>query len=37
MGVWFANGGSTTRAAEHLHCHRNTVLYRLRRITELTG
>jgi hypothetical protein len=37
LGVWFATGGSTTLAAEHLHCHRNTVLYRLGRITELTG
>ncbi len=37
LGVWFATGGSTTVAAEHLHCHRNTVLYRLGRITELTG
>lgn len=37
LDVWFATGGSTTRAAEHLHCHRNTVLYRLNRITELTG
>jgi hypothetical protein len=37
LDTWFATGGSTTRAAEHLHCHRNTVLYRLNRITELTG
>jgi hypothetical protein len=37
LGVWFATGGSTTRAAEQLHCHRNTILYRLGRITELTG
>lgn len=36
LDVWFATGGSTTHAAEHLHCHRNTVLYRLNRITELT-
>ncbi|GJF22669.1 PucR family transcriptional regulator [Streptomyces sp. HO565] len=36
LEAWFATGGSTTRAAEHLFCHRNTVLYRLNRITELT-
>jgi hypothetical protein len=37
LDIWFAVGGSTAQAAEHLHCHRNTVLYRLKRITELTG
>lgn len=37
LDSWFAVGGSTPQAAEHLHCHRNTVLYRLKRITELTG
>jgi sugar diacid utilization regulator len=37
LDTWFTSGGSTTRAAEHLHCHRNTVLYRLNRIAELTG
>lgn len=37
LDAWFAAGGSTTRAAEELHCHRNTVLYRLNRIAELTG
>ncbi|MFD4511033.1 PucR family transcriptional regulator [Streptomyces sp. NPDC058464] len=37
LDTWFTTGGSTTRAAELLHCHRNTVLYRLNRITELTG
>ncbi|MGW0884731.1 PucR family transcriptional regulator [Streptomyces sp. NPDC002671] len=37
LDAWFAVGGSTTRAAEHLHCHRNTVLYRINRIQELTG
>jgi hypothetical protein len=29
--------GSPSRAAEVLYCHRNTVTYRLQRITELTG
>jgi hypothetical protein len=29
--------GSATQAARRLHCHRNTVLYRLQRIEELTS
>ncbi|MER6566233.1 helix-turn-helix domain-containing protein [Streptomyces sp. NPDC001093] len=37
LHAWFACGGSTTAAAGRLHCHRNTVLYRLHRIAELTG
>lgn len=37
LHAWFTSDGSTTRAAERLHCHRNTVLYRLNRIAELTG
>ncbi|MFD0637874.1 PucR family transcriptional regulator [Catenulispora yoronensis] len=37
LDTWFSVGGSTTKAAELLHCHRNTVLYRLNRIGELTG
>lgn len=37
LETWFSAGGSTTKAAELLHCHRNTVLYRLNRIGELTG
>ncbi|MFI7602444.1 PucR family transcriptional regulator [Actinoplanes sp. NPDC049681] len=37
LDAWFAAGGSTAGAAERLHCHRNTVLYRLNRIAELTG
>lgn len=37
LHTWFASGGSTAAAAQRLHCHRNTVLYRLNRITELTG
>jgi hypothetical protein len=36
LEAWFAAGGSTTEAAKHLHCHRNTVLYRLNRVGELT-
>ncbi|SNT02084.1 PucR family transcriptional regulator [Rhodococcoides kyotonense] len=37
LEAWFQSKGSTTDAAERLHYHRNTVLYRLRRIGELTG
>ncbi|WP_314173874.1 PucR family transcriptional regulator [Streptomyces winkii] len=37
LRTWFVVGGSTTAAADSLHCHRNTVLYRLKRIAELTG
>ncbi|WP_032377587.1 PucR family transcriptional regulator [Rhodococcoides fascians] len=37
LDAWFSCGGSTKGAAESLHYHRNTVLYRLRRIAELTG
>ncbi|MFE3291497.1 PucR family transcriptional regulator [Rhodococcus sp. NPDC059234] len=37
LEAWFAARGSTTAAAATLHYHRNTVLYRLRRIQELTG
>ncbi|MER7682503.1 helix-turn-helix domain-containing protein [Streptomyces sp. NPDC096934] len=37
LDVWFTENGSTTRAAERLHCHRNTILNRLNRVKELTG
>jgi hypothetical protein len=37
LDAWFACHGSTTAAAAQLHYHRNTVLYRLRRIHSLTG
>jgi len=33
---WCANEGSTDRTAKQLHCHSNTVRYRLRRIEALT-
>ncbi len=33
---YFDHGASAEAAAKHLHCHANTVRYRLRRITELT-
>lgn len=31
------HGGSATAAADELFCHRNTVIYRSRRLVELTG
>ncbi|MEY7970397.1 PucR family transcriptional regulator [Saccharomonospora xinjiangensis] len=31
------SGGSPTRAAQRLYCHRNTVIYRLHRIESFTG
>ncbi|ORA34892.1 PucR family transcriptional regulator [Mycobacterium aquaticum] len=35
--VWLEEDRSTANAAVRLHCHRNTVLNRLNRITELIG
>jgi hypothetical protein len=35
--VWLDSSGSAARTAELAHCHRNTVLNRVRRIEELTG
>ncbi|MHC0432583.1 PucR family transcriptional regulator [Streptomyces sp. O3] len=37
LRVWLDEGCSAARAAERLYCHRNTVLNRIGRITELTG
>lgn len=37
LGAWIEAGGSTPQTAKLLHCHRNTVLYRMQRIAELTG
>lgn len=37
LEAWFASGGSTVEAGRRLHCHRNTVGYRLGRVAELTG
>ena len=37
LQAWFDAKGSTADAAKILHCHRNTVLYRLNQIAELTG
>jgi sugar diacid utilization regulator len=35
--AWIAEGGSTTRVANRLFCHRNTVRNRLQRVETLTG
>jgi len=37
MAVYFDADGSASQAAQLLHCHPNTVRYRLRRIEKLTG
>ncbi|MFN8505547.1 PucR family transcriptional regulator [Kouleothrix sp.] len=37
LEAFFANLGNLARAAEALHVHRNTLLYRLERITEISG
>ncbi|MEU2038566.1 PucR family transcriptional regulator [Nocardia niwae] len=37
LEVWFDCKGSTVAAAQQMHYHRNTVLYRLRKIRDLTG
>ncbi len=34
---WVATAGSTARTAEAAHCHRNTVINRLRRVQAVTG
>lgn len=37
LHAWFRSGRSAARTAESVHCHRNTVFNRLRRVEELTG
>lgn len=37
LAAWVTSGGSATRTATLVHCHRNTVANRLHRFTELTG
>lgn len=37
IDAWFAAKGEPSAAGEKLHCHRNTVRYRLNRVAELTG
>ena len=37
LDAWVATSGSAGRTARRVHCHRNTVLNRLRRLSEVTG
>ncbi|TSD99666.1 PucR family transcriptional regulator [Skermania sp. ID1734] len=37
LEAWYRCGGSAAAVADLLHCHRNTVRYRLRKIRDLTG
>lgn len=37
LKVWIDAGGSTTKTADRMYCHPNTIRYRLRRIEERTG
>jgi hypothetical protein len=37
LGAWLATGGSISRTADAAHCHRNTVINRMRRIESITG
>ncbi|WP_245557072.1 helix-turn-helix domain-containing protein [Jongsikchunia kroppenstedtii] len=37
LQAWYACRGSTTEVAKRLHCHRNTVRYRLNKVRDLTG
>ena len=37
MKEYLASGGDVTKTSAALHCHQNTVRYRLGKIRELTG
>ncbi|WP_156738069.1 PucR family transcriptional regulator [Mycobacterium scrofulaceum] len=37
VDTWLQRGQSVSATADELHCHRNTINYRLRRFAELTG
>jgi carbohydrate diacid regulator len=37
LDAWFAHNGHPLATAKALHIHRNTLDYRLRQISELTG
>lgn len=37
LEAYFGSGGNVVEAADHLHVHRNSLAYRLRRVNEITG
>jgi PucR C-terminal helix-turn-helix domain/GGDEF-like domain len=37
LTAWYETGGNINRTADRLYCHRNTVRYRLNRLSTLTG
>jgi DNA-binding PucR family transcriptional regulator len=37
LAAWYETGGNVNRSADRLYCHRNTVRYRLNRLSALTG
>ncbi len=37
LNAWLETGGSINRTANAVHCHRNTVINRLRRVETITG
>lgn len=37
LQIWVDSGGSTARSAELLHCHRNTVINRIRHLEDILG
>ncbi|WP_158056970.1 CdaR family transcriptional regulator [Saccharomonospora sp. CUA-673] len=37
LAAWFDTDGSPADAGRRLHCHRNTVRYRLNKLAQLTG
>ena len=37
LGALLRHDGSPTHAADELFCHRNTVIYRMKQIEQLTG
>jgi DNA-binding PucR family transcriptional regulator len=36
LNAWLSTGGSINQTANAVHCHRNTVINRLRRIESIT-
>lgn len=37
LSAWYECAGAAADVADRLHCHRNTVRYRLRKVRDLTG